>query len=154
MYKELTNKILEYIEENLYTKITIEELSRLFYFNKDYIMRLFKKEIHMTIIEYMNRKRVYNSLKGLQYTSDSILKISLNYGFVSQEYYSEIFTKIMGVNPNTYRKFSTHKSNISYDEIKIIREKLISLKYQLERIEHNRHPLKKSQVIQKTRYHF
>ena len=37
-------------------KITIEELSKTFYFNKDYIMRVFKREIKSTIIEYINKK--------------------------------------------------------------------------------------------------
>ena len=50
MSNELIIKILNYIDECLYTKISIDELSSIYYFNKDYIMRLFKKELGITII--------------------------------------------------------------------------------------------------------
>ena len=63
---ELVLKILDYIDNNLYKKITMDELSRVFFFNKDYIMRTFKKELRMTIIDYINRKRIYNSLEELK----------------------------------------------------------------------------------------
>ena len=102
---ELVLKILDYIDNNLYKKITMDELSRVFFFNKDYIMRTFKKELRMTIIDYINRKRIYNSLEELKTTDDMMLKVALKHGYVSQEYFSEIFSKYMGVNPLTYRKF-------------------------------------------------
>ena len=51
---DLIIQILIYIENNLYKKISIDELSITFHYNKDYIMRLFKKEIGYTIIDYIN----------------------------------------------------------------------------------------------------
>ena len=124
-------KILDYIDNNLYKKITIEELSKTFYFNKDYIMRVFKREIKTTIIEYINKKRIFTSLNELKNTNNSILKIAINNGFISQEYYSETFTKIIGVNPLTYRKFTKVGSNISYDKINIIRNSIAKLNLEL-----------------------
>ena len=47
--RKLIIEILNYIDNNIYKKITISEISRIFYFNKDYIMRLFKR-IVFTII--------------------------------------------------------------------------------------------------------
>lgn len=127
-------KILDYIDNNLYRRISMEELSKVFYFNKDYIMRLFKKELGITIIDYINKKRIYNSLEELEKTSDMMIKVALQHGFTSQEYYSELFTKYMGVNPLTYRKFTKNNINIRYEEIEIIRKNLIELKYQLDKI--------------------
>ena len=127
--------ILKYIDNNLYVKITLDELSKRFYYNKDYIMRVFKKELGITIIEYINKRKIYNSLKSIQETDDYILKISISYGFASQEYYCEIFTKIIGVSPQTYRKFCNNQL-ISYDEISIIRKNLTDLKYELDKIEY------------------
>lgn len=130
--------ILDYIDNNLYKKITMEELSKKFYFNKDYIMRLFKKEIGLTIIDYINKKRIYNSLEELHKTDDMMLKVALKHGYSSQEYYSEIFSKYMGVNPLTYRKFTRVNNTIKYEEIEIIRKNLVELKYQLEKINNYR----------------
>lgn len=127
--------ILSFIDNNLYTQISINDLSNRFFYNKDYIMRIFKKEFGMTIIEYINKKRVYNSLKDLKETDYYILKISILYGFTSQEYYSETFTKIMGVSPQVYRKFCKNSLTISYEEISIIRKNLTNLNYEINKIE-------------------
>lgn len=142
----LVLKILDYIDNNLYKKITIEELSRTFYFNKDYIMRVFKREIKSTIIEYINKKRIFTSLNELKNTNNSILKIAINNGFISQEYYSETFTKIVGVNPLTYKKFTKVGSNISYDKINIIRNSIAKLNLELNIIKEYRRNVPTKQV--------
>ncbi len=41
---DLVCNIIEYINNNVNKEITIDELSLLFYFNKTYIMKRFKKE--------------------------------------------------------------------------------------------------------------
>ncbi len=153
MNHSLIRQILTYIDENIYAKISMDELSRVFYFNKDYIMRLFKKELNMTIIDYMNRRRIYNSLGDLKETQDSILKIALMHGFTSQEYYSEIFIKIMGVNPITYRKFTKNNPSLSEESIKTIRKNLTELKYQLDQITNYKQSISKETVKQLSRYH-
>ena len=142
----LVLKILDYIDNNLYKKITIEELSKTFYFNKDYIMRVFKREIKTTIIEYINKKRIFTSLNELKNTNISILKIAINNGFISQEYYSETFTKIIGVNPLTYRKFTKVGSNISYEKINIIRNSIAKLNLELNIINEYRRNVPTKQV--------
>ena len=53
--------------------------------------------------------------------------------YSSLEYYSETFTKILGVSPLTYRKFTRVNSQISDDELNIIREKLPEISLLLKR---------------------
>lgn len=134
MKNKLVISILKYIDENINSKISLEELSRIFYFNKDYIMRVFKKELGITIIEYINKKRVFASLTELKETNDSILKVALLNGFISQEYFSEIFTKTIGTNPHNYRKFTRNDPSLSYENIITIRKNLTELRYQLDKI--------------------
>ena len=74
---DLVCDILDFIDKNINRKITMSELSKHFYFNKDYIMRLFKKEIHSTILDYINQLRIFQSIKDLQETNKSILNIGL-----------------------------------------------------------------------------
>lgn len=62
----LVLEILDYLDLNLFRKVTIDELANTFHFNKDYLMRLFKREIGSTIIDYMNYKRIYMSLESLK----------------------------------------------------------------------------------------
>ncbi len=126
--RKLIIDILNYIDNNIYKKITIKELSRIFYFNKDYIMRLFKREIGMTIFEYINNKKIYLSLPTYKEKEYSILKIAIKHGFESQEYYSEMFKNVMGVKPYSYKKFTKVTTDLSFDTIYLITENLVRLK--------------------------
>ena len=143
---ELVVKILNYIDDNLYKRITMDEISSIFYFNKDYLMRIFKKELDITIMDYINKRRIYNSLDLLKNSDDLIIKIALNSGYSSLEYYSETFTKILGVSPLTYRKFTRVNSQISDDELNIIREKLPEISLLLKRIDIYKNNIKRSEV--------
>lgn len=89
-------------------------------------MKLFKSEMGLTINNYINSLRIYNSLKDIK--DKSILNAALKNGFYSQEYYSETFKKIMGVKPITYKKYINYDKSVSYKEIDIILNSLIILK--------------------------
>lgn len=143
---ELVVKMLNYIDDNLYKRITMDEISSIFYFNKDYLMRIFKKELDITIMDYINKRRIYNSLDLLKNTDDLVIKIALNSGYSSLEYYSETFTKILGVSPLTYRKFTKVNSQISLEELDIIRTRLPDISSLLKRIDIYKNNVKRSEV--------
>ena len=143
---ELVVKILNYIDDNLYKRITMDEISSIFYFNKDYLMRIFKKELDITIMDYINKRRIYNSLDLLKNSDDLVIKVALNSGYSSLEYYSETFTKVLGVSPLTYRKFTRVNSQISDEELNIIREKLPEISLLLKRIDIYKNNIKRSEV--------
>jgi len=111
--------LLEYINKNINDEITIDELSNRFYFDKTYIMKRFKKEIGKSIHDYINTIRISNSL-DYYYYDNYILSIALKNGFNSIEYYSEIFRKVIGVNPLKYKKFINRSFDISDNEIDLI----------------------------------
>ena len=112
--------ILEFINKNINEKITIDDLTYEFNYNRYYIMKLFKKELDISIVNYINYKRIYNSLSSLR-ENKSILMIALNNGFYSQEYYAEIFKKVIGTAPITYKSFikNRHLSKQKNEDILI-----------------------------------
>ena len=105
---ELVCNIIEYLNNNINKEITIDELSLLFYFNKTYIMKKFKKELNLSIHEYINTMRIYNSLSYFK-DDNYILSIAFKNGFNSLEYYSETFKKIMGVSPIVYKNYLSYR---------------------------------------------
>ncbi len=111
--------ILDYINKNINCEITIDELANCFYFDRTYIMKKFKKEIGISIHDYINKIRILNSLDYYKY-DNHILSTALKNGFNSIEYYSEIFKKIIGVNPMKYKKFINRSLDIKENEIDII----------------------------------
>ena len=129
---ELVCDIIDFIDNNINKKISIEDISLKFNYNRYYIMKLFKKELNLSINNYINIKRIHDSLP--EYHNDiSILNIALKHGFYYQEYYTEIFIKIIGINPTTYRNYI--KNNIiSNKEFIILRNNLINISNIFEKI--------------------
>lgn len=146
--------ILFYIDNNLNSKITIDNLSKTFYFNRYYIMKLFKKEIGITILDYINKLRIYNSLNDIKNSNDYLIKIAIKNGFYSLEYFSETFNKIIGVSPSYFKKFCNYNSNLDENKLNIIRNNLIELhsfinfvnRYKINKKPSN-HPVKKLSIF-------
>ena len=116
---DLVCNIIEYLNNNINKEITIDELSLLFYFDKTYIMKRFKKELNISIHEYINTMRIYNSLPYFR-DNNYILSIAFKNGFNSLEYFSEIFKKNMGVSPIIYKKYLTYKEITDKEQEKIL----------------------------------
>ena len=121
--------LIDYLDSNLYKKISIDELSKYFNYNKDYLMRLFKRELGLTIIEYLNRKRIYQCLLSMKDNNKSITYLSIEYGFYSLEYFSEIFKKYLGVSPSVYLNYLKRDARLSEKDIYTINDNL--LKFQM-----------------------
>ena len=123
---ELICNILDYLDKNINTDLSIDLISSIFCYDKFYIMKRFKKEIGTSIFNYINSIKVYNSLKFFK-NDDSILKIALESGFNSLEYFSEIFKKVMGVNPTAYRYFVKYDIRVKDNEVTTIINSLVKL---------------------------
>ena len=87
-----------------------------------------KKETGLTITDYMNQVKILNSLSQLSKTNDLILKVALDNGFNSQEYYCEIFYKVMNQTPSNYRKISQNIKSTKINELKDIKEEILRIK--------------------------
>lgn len=124
---ELICKILNYIDNNVNKKITIEELSSRFYYNRYYIMKLFKKEIGLSLFDYINNLRIYNSINLINTSNKLLIRIAIENGFYSLEYFSEIFKKIIGVSPSVYKKFYHQRYRPSKENYKLITDNLIKI---------------------------
>ena len=123
---ELICNILDYLDKNINTDLSIDLISSIFCYDKFYIMKRFKKEIGTSIFNYINSIKVYNSLKFFK-NDDSILKIALESGFNSLEFFSEIFKKVMGVNPTAYRYFVKYDIRVKDNEVTTIINSLVKL---------------------------
>lgn len=145
---ELVCNILDYLDENINTIISIDMISSIFCYDKTYVMKRFKKELGISIVSYMNAIKIFSSLKYFKY-DDSILKISMESGFNSLEYFSEIFKKIIGVSPMTYKQFIKHDIRVEADEVSTIINSLVKLDELRYKIMFYRRRVKPSTVMVK-----
>jgi len=128
-------EIIKYIDINLNTKITIKDLENKFFYNRYYIMKLFKKEMNITVFDYINSVRIYNSMKDIRESNNSLTTVFINNGFYSLEYFSETFKKITGVSPSIYKKSCKDKYSVSDNNYYKILNASIKLKEIVDRKE-------------------
>ena len=115
--EELIKEICRYILDHLYDEISLDILEQVFHYNRYYLIRLFKAYTGYTIVEFINTVKVLKTVDPLLCTDDTILKIALNGGFNSQEYYSEKFQEIIGTSPLHFRKELSSLDGDSIDEL-------------------------------------
>ena len=131
---EIVCSILDYINDNIKTRIKIEDISNHFCYDRYYLMKLFKNNLNISIIDYINIKKINNSLEFLR-NNNNLLNVALNSGFYSLEYFSEMFKKILGINPSTYRKIIKRNINIKENDINIFQKNYLNLISKLEFID-------------------
>lgn len=145
---ELICNILNYLDLNINSDISIDLISSVFCYDKFYIMKKFKKEIGLSIINYINSIKIYNSLGHYKY-DNSIMKIALDSSFNSLEYYSEIFKKVIGVSPNDYKKFVRFDIRLSEDDSNIIINSIIRLNSLKKYVDEYRNNIKPKDIMVK-----
>lgn len=107
-YEIPANSIVEvittYINGNLHEKLTLEQLAGYVHLHPQYLGRLFKQEMHVTITEYITRKRIEKSKELLECSQKTITEISEICGFSDSNYFTRVFRKMEGIPPKEYRK--------------------------------------------------
>ncbi|HAN42609.1 MAG TPA: hypothetical protein DCP98_04195 [Sphaerochaeta sp.] len=89
--------------DSLDKKRSLADLSELTDLDESYLCRLFKRECHMTINEYIQNQRINEAKWMLESSDNSIIDISHLLGFSTQSYFCSVFKKIVGISPAKYR---------------------------------------------------
>lgn len=104
MYHERINKTIDYIEQNLSNKITLDELADVAMLSKYYYHRLFHVLTGEPVMEYIRKRRLGRAVKQMNETKLGLLEIAVDNQFESQEVFTRAFTKHFGITPAKYRK--------------------------------------------------
>jgi len=103
MYSEIVQKIVDTLEENLLTTWQLEDYAEKIGYSKFYLTRQFKKETSLTIGEYIRKRRLAISAFLLLHTDYTILDISFECQFQSQEAFTRAFKELYRMPPGKYR---------------------------------------------------
>lgn len=100
-------KVLGYIRKNIDRDIALNELAELCYLSNDHLIRLFKKELADTPLEYINKRKIEKA-QLLLITTDMMVKdIACELAFTNFSYFSRLFRNIVGMTPQLYRRSYT-----------------------------------------------
>ncbi len=96
--------ILQFMQQNLHEKITLQQLADEACLAPDYFSRLFEQLTGFRPIEYINRKRIERSQLLLITTNENLETIARQAGFTSLSYFSRSFKKYTQTTPDAYRQ--------------------------------------------------
>ncbi len=102
-YPSPIRKCVSFIDKNLHSKISLDELSQVCGLSKDYLSQLFKKTTGLNITEYVMKKRL-SSAKQLLDRDVSISDTAYALGFCSESYFISCFKKKYNITPKEYVK--------------------------------------------------
>lgn len=103
-YTERLNVIVEFINNNLDSKLTLEQLSKLSHFSPFHFHKITKALLKEPIGSYISRIRLERAAHMLQYSNDSIEQIAFNIGYETPSSLSKQFKNHFEVSPTNYRK--------------------------------------------------
>ncbi len=96
--------VLVYINNNIESEISLDDICVHAHFNKYYLCHEFKKLTNMTIMQYVKERRLSIAKKKLINTENTISDIAVSTGFKSFSYFSRFFKEQTGMTPYSFRK--------------------------------------------------
>lgn len=106
-FPQFIHSIYNHIDMYYNEKITADMLAELYYVNKYYMAREFKRCSGIAINEYVTRVRIEKAKELLHYTDMRIIKIAEEVGFYNSSHFIKAFHSRENITPLDYRKHWT-----------------------------------------------
>lgn len=103
LHHQTVNEVIQYIDQKVQSPMTVEGLAQRFDVSTSHLSRIFREHAGITLVEYINIKKVEESQYYLRFSKQKISDISDNFNFCNQSYYTRIFKKYTGYTPRKFR---------------------------------------------------
>lgn len=104
---EINNKIAEDIikvlKNNVYKRLTVEEISKMVSYSKAYVFRQFKLATGKGVMEYYTELKIKTAKQLIKENELSVREISEKLCFDTPNYFSKTFKKVVGETPTQYK---------------------------------------------------
>lgn len=101
---QTVNEVIEYIDEEVMSPLSVEGLAKRFNVSTSHLSRIFREYSGITLVEYINIKKVEESQYYLRFSDRKISDISDYFHFCNQSYFTRIFKKYTGLTPRKFKK--------------------------------------------------
>lgn len=98
-HNEHIRKIISYIEEHIHQKITLSDVSSYVNLSKEYTSALFKKEMGMTLTDYINKEKLSIAKELIQGGQMMLTDVAAYVGFEDYNYFSHLFKEHFSTSP-------------------------------------------------------
>ena len=104
-HKDSLIRAIDFIKENYYTNICLDDAVRVSLLSKSYFGFLFKHMTHKTFTEYVNNLRINKAIELLKERADlKIIDICFEVGYNNVNHFNRIFRNQIGATPMQVRK--------------------------------------------------
>jgi AraC family transcriptional regulator len=111
-YIKRINRVLEYIDENLQSDLSLETISAIAFYSPFHLHRLFKAITNETPNAYIMRKRIERAAMQLIHKKElTISEIAFQNGFNSNSSFTRAFNKIYGHSPTDFRRTNANNNS-------------------------------------------
>jgi AraC family transcriptional regulator len=97
------NRVLDYVEASLATKLRVAELAGISEMSPYYFGKLFKQSTGLTVHEYVTKRRVQRAIDLLKREPVDISGVGAAIGIPDQSQFTRLFHKYTGITPRRYR---------------------------------------------------
>jgi AraC-like DNA-binding protein len=98
------NKCLQYIHQNMDKNIRVSQLAGIACISEDHFIRLFRRELHTTPLQYIQLKKIEKAQQLLLTTNMPVKDIALELSMENTSYFNRIFKAYLHTTPTEYRK--------------------------------------------------
>jgi len=121
--REIIQSSIDYIEQNLKTEITAQELSVIVGFSIFHYYRLFKSAVGMPVMQYIVKRKLLNAIYDIS-QGEKMINTALSYGFDTHAGFYKAFKREIGYTPSNFLK--THKAKKPY-KVNLFKEEHIMI---------------------------
>ena len=102
-YSQLVQHVILRVEADLTADLSLKAHAKALSVNPSYLSTLFKREMGVTLTEYVNRKRMDNAIFLLNATDMQVQTIAQYCGIPDVNYFTKTFKRMVGKTPKEYR---------------------------------------------------
>lgn len=103
---------IDHLNEYYKKDISVNDVAESIGLSASYLSRRFKSETGKTVLEYLTDVRIGQACRMLEEDRYKVYEIGEKVGYKTSQYFSEVFTREIGMSPGAYRK----KARERYEE--------------------------------------
>jgi len=108
-YSPHTTRAIQYITNQLYNPICVQDIANHLNLSLSYTSNLFKREVGIPLKKFIQIKRINEAKMLLMYSDYTATQIAEHLQFCSTSYFSKVFTQEIGLTPRQFYKSNMMK---------------------------------------------
>lgn len=102
--KTQIDRVLQYIYNHIESDLKRTDIAREVFLNPDYVSRMFKKEMGVSLKEFIINEKMKLAKSLLKSTKLPISTIALRVGYRNFSHFSQSYKRVMGLTPEEDRR--------------------------------------------------